>query len=152
MPPERAYRIGHWRGCYSVYSAVGATRKEGRWHTVGQEVIYASVHYSTALLEARAYVGTVRPSNQRFVEIGIPVSTSYEILDADDLPSWDEPGSHAARAFGSLWLVERRSALLIVPSVIAPLDHNLLINPNHPDSRALVVGDEQPVRWDSRLF
>ena len=151
MPPERAYRIGHWSGRHPVFSAVGATLFGGRWHTVGQRVIYASAHYSTALLEARMYV-VAPPSNQRFVEIRIPASTSYEVLDPDHLPGWDEPLSHAARAFGSLWLEERRSALLIVPSVVAPIDRNVLINPTHPDTQGFVVGVEQVVRWDSRLF
>ena len=152
MPPERAYRIGHSSGRFPVFSAVGSTLNEGRWHTVGQEVIYASVYFSTALLEARAYAGDVPPSDQAFVEIEIPPSTSYEMLDAESLLGWDEPSSPAARAFGSIWLEERRSALLIVPSVVAPIDHNVLINPNHPDSQGISVGDEQPVRWDSRLF
>lgn len=151
MPPGRAYRIGHSSGRFPVFSAVGSTRTEGRWHTVGQQVIYASTYYSTALLEARAYAGDI-PAHQRFVEIDIPHSTSYEILDADALPGWDEPSSHTAKVFGSFWLEERRSALLIVPSVIAPIDRNVLINPNHPDSRTLVVGAEQQVVWDSRLF
>lgn len=135
-----------------MFSAVGSTLVEGRWHTVGQEVIYASAYYSTALLEARAYTGAIRPSHQRFVEINIPPSTSYEIVDADVLLGWDEPGSHTARAFGSLWLEEGHTALLIVPSVIAPIDRNVLINPNHPDSPGLSVGPEQQVQWDSRLF
>ncbi len=151
MPPECAYRIGHPGGHYPVFSAVGATLNDGRWHTVGQAAIYASACYSTALPEARAYID-VRPSRQRFIEIGIPPSTSHEVVDTDDVPGWDEPKSHTAHTFGTFWIDEQRSALLVVPSVVAPIDSNILINPNHPDARGLVVGDEQHVRWDCRLF
>ena len=47
---------------------------------------------------------------------------------------------------------ECRSAILIVPSVVAPEEVNVLINPAHPGAAAIKVGREKPVRWDTRLF
>ena len=107
MPPKRAYRIGDSGGRFPVFSPVGAKLNEGRWHNVGQAVIYASAVYSTALLERRAYTD-IRPMRQRFVEIDIRTE-SYEVLTSDDLPGWDEPDSETARTFGSLWFEECRS-------------------------------------------
>ena len=51
----RVYRIGDPQGAYPIYSGEGAARIEGRWHEKGQEVIYTSRHYSTALLEKLAH-------------------------------------------------------------------------------------------------
>jgi len=49
--PMRVFRIGDPKGKYPIYSGEGAAVTEGRWHNKGQEVIYASANYSTAMLE-----------------------------------------------------------------------------------------------------
>lgn len=148
--PMRVYRIGDPRGAYPIYSGEGAAKVEGRWHERGQEVIYTSHHYSTALLEKLAHWNGHLPSNQHYVEIDIPVSTSYEVITKDILPDWVDASK--ARAVGSRWFVEARSAILIVPSFVARLESNVLINPRHRDFRAIRCGLETPVAWDARLF
>ena len=122
----RAYRIGDPHGRHPIYSGEGAALVEGRWHEKGQEVIYASAHYATAMLEKLAHYNGIMPPNQ--------------------------PDSPVARARGSAWLTEQRSAILIVPSYVAREELNVLINPHHPESAAIRVGREKPVRWDARLF
>lgn len=57
-----------------------------------------------------------------------------------------------ARAYGSDWFREGRSAVFLVPSVIAPTDRNLVINLNHPDAKNIApLGPIRPFRWDERL-
>lgn len=150
--PMRAFRIGDPEGRYPIYSGEGAARAEGRWHDMGQDVIYASEHYATAMLEKLAHYNGLLPPNQHFIEIEIPVGTSYEEVTKDSLPNWSRPEGNAARAFGSAWLRSRRSAILIVPSYVAREDSNVLINPHHPDAKAIRPGREEPVFWDARLF
>ena len=82
----------------------------------------------------------------------IPVGTSYEVVQADALPDWHLPDSPSARRFGHLWYAERRSAILVVPSVVARPERNVIINASHPEFSRLVPGDERPVWWDERLF
>jgi len=43
-------------------------------------------------------------------------------------------------------------AILIVPSVIARLDANALVKPNHPDAKKLIVSPPEKIDWDKRLF
>jgi len=50
-----------------------------------------------------------------------------------------------ARAFGDAWIRERRTAVLLVPSVVARREGNLLINPQHPDFGLIVAGSPEPV-------
>ncbi|WP_395023264.1 RES family NAD+ phosphorylase [Dongia sp.] len=57
-----------------------------------------------------------------------------------------------ARAFGSAWCLRRRSLILLVPSVVARVDRNVLINPQHPDFPRAAHGLHQPVWWDERLL
>jgi RES domain-containing protein len=57
-----------------------------------------------------------------------------------------------SKEFGERWCSERRSAILMVPSVVARLDHNVLINPAHPEFAMIRASLHQPVYWDRRLF
>jgi RES domain-containing protein len=57
-----------------------------------------------------------------------------------------------SKAFGEKWCQEKRSAILLVPSVVARVDRNVLINPAHPEFSSLTVSLYQPVFWDRRLF
>ena len=152
--PIRAYRIGDPDGLFPVWSAEGAKQIQGRWHATGQEVIYASEHYSTALLEKLVQCNGILPPNQHFVEATIPQGVSYEVVSEDSLPGWSRSSGASARAFGSQWYRGLQSAVLIVPSVVARLEQNIVINATHPDfeRRRIAVGPEMPVRWDLRLF
>ena len=148
----RAYRIGDPAGQFPVWSTEGAKRVCGRWHEAGAEVIYASESYSTAMLEKLAHWNGALPSNQHFVEITIPKGTSYEVVTADVVPDWFKAGAEAARRFGQAWYAENRSTILIVPSVVARMERNVVINCRHADFAGLTVGLEIPVWWDHRLF
>jgi len=148
--PMRVYRIGDPQGTYPIYSGEGASRIEGRWHEKGQEVIYTSRHYSTALLEKLAHFNGVLPSNQHYIEIEIPAGVSYEIFTKDTVPGWLDLAR--ARAAGSKWFREKRSAILIVPSFVARIEENVIINCGHPEAARIKPGLEHPVAWDMRLF
>ena len=148
----RAYRIGDPAGQFPVWSTEGARRVSGRWHEAGAEVIYASEHYSTAMLEALVHWNGALPPNQHFIKVTIPGGTSYEVATADIVPNWFDPSGEASRRFGRRWYGENRSAILIVPSVVARMERNVLVNRRHPESERLTAGLETPVWWDERLF
>ena len=150
--PMRAYRIGDPAGQFPVWSTEGAKRTSGRWHEAGAAVIYASEHYSTALLEKLVHWNGALPPNQHFVEITIPTGTSYELVTADIIPDWSAPSGVAARRFGHQWYVDNRSAILLVPCVVARMERNVVINTRHADFSGLTVGLETPAWWDRRLF
>ena len=148
----RAYRIGDPAGQFTVWSTEGARRVSGRWHEAGAEVINVSEHYSTAMLEKLVHWNGALPPNQHFIEVTIPKGTSYEVVTADIVPDWFRPGAEAARRFGRQWYEENRSAILIVPSTVARMERNVVINRRHSDFGGLTVGLETPVWWGRRLF
>ena len=87
------------------------------------------------------------------VEIAIAEEVTVERHEDGSLPSgWDCPDMRVARAFGDAWIRERRSTVLVVPSVVARREGNVLINPQHPDFSGIVAGRPEPVVWDARLF
>ncbi len=147
-----AYRIGDAAGRFPIWSDGGARLFSGRWHEAGDPVIYASEHYATAMLEKLAHFEGELPRDQHFIEITIPAGTSYEVFAPHRAPGWRSVGAADAAAFGHAWVIEARSALLLVPSAIAPIERNLLINTTHPDFARISAGLETPVWWDERLF
>ncbi|WP_423928714.1 RES family NAD+ phosphorylase [Candidatus Palauibacter sp.] len=149
--PLEAYRIGDPAGRWPVYSPNGARQVSGRWHERGDRVIYASEHYSTAMLETLVRWSGLPPRDQHLVRIDVPAGTSYEVIEADDLPDWHLPDSGSARRAGQRWYADSRSAILIVPSVVARVERNVIINADHPEFPKLRPGPETPVWWDERL-
>ncbi|RDJ22181.1 hypothetical protein DWF00_23555 [Bosea caraganae] len=146
------YRIGDPNGTYPIFDATGSTIAPGRWNTPGSPLIYTSEHYSTALLEKLVHGSGRLPPNQHFVEIVIPRGVSYEVFVPPALPGWDLMPATVSKDHGEIWWREKRSAILIVPSVVARLDRNILINPVHPEFRLIQASLHEPVFWDRRLF
>lgn len=146
------YRIGDQR--HPLWDGTGAALVGGRWNSPGRPVIYGSLSYACCMLEilAHANIGRV-PVSHRFVVADVPSGIKAKRYDEVDLPKdWDRDNSQAARNFGDQWLDERKSAILLVPSVVARLEWNALVNPLHPDARRLTISNPQKVIWDARLF
>lgn len=149
----KAYRIGAANNRYPIFDGTGSTLFPGRWNTAQYRMLYCSQHYSTALLEKLVHTNTGKiPSYQQWVEITIPVGTSYETVTPYSLLGWNDPSQEISKAFGDRWIFEQRSSILFVPSLVAPVDNNILINEAHPQFHNLVASLNQPVVWDSRLF
>lgn len=146
------YRIGDPDGEFPIFDATGSKLFPGRWNTEDTPLIYASEHYSTALLEKLVHGSGQLPPNQHFITITVPNGVSYETVTGDTLPGWDHPDCRIARAYGADWCRKARSAILIVPSVVARMERNILINPAHPEFARIEHSLHVPVRWDTRLF
>jgi RES domain-containing protein len=115
-------------------------------------MIYASEHFSTALLEKLVHGSGRLPPNQHYVEITIPPGVTYEMFDAAAHPGWDMATGAVSKALGETWQRSRRTLLLIVPSVVARPERNILINPEHPEFGRTTTSLHQPAYWDRRLF
>lgn len=147
-----AYRIGDPDGAHPIFDATGSKLFPGRWNTPVSPILYTSQHYSTAMLEKLVRGSGRLPPNQHFIEITIPNGISYEVLEPAGLPGWDDPACAVSKTYGEKWQQSRRSLLLIVPSVVARMEHNFLVNPEHPGYRQLAPSLHKPVWWDKRLF
>lgn len=115
-------------------------------------MIYTSEHYSTAMLEKLVHGSGSLPPNQHYIEITLPNGLSYEVLNPAHLPGWDDAVPAVSKMYGETWQQARRSVILLVPSVVARVDRNILINPDHPEFPKVTHSLEQPVWWDARLF
>lgn len=147
-----AYRIGDPQGHYPIFDATGATLAPGRWHRQHAPVIYASEHYSTAMLEKLVRANGEMPPNQHWIRITLPRGLSYEIATAAAVPGWDRPLPEPSREYGTQWALQRRSAVLYVPSLVARMESDVLINPAHPEFGDIKTSLAEPIWWDERLF
>jgi len=148
--PFRAWRIADNR--HPIYDGTGAMAWGARWNSPGHPVIYASASFACAMLErlAHAGIGSI-PKDQHSITIDIP-AIDIEEITAVDISGWDLPDLSVSRAYGDGWLHSKRTAVLVVPSVVARPDRNVLINPAHPDFRKITHSTSEPVVWDRRLF
>ena len=146
------YRIGDPDRTFPIFDAEGARLYPGRWNTHSSPVIYTSEHYSTAMLEKLVHANLVLPANQHFIEITIPNGVSYEAFQTAAHPGWDSRNEAICKQFGHEWHDARRSALLLVPSIPARIERNILINPLHPDAGRITHTLPEPVWWDERLY
>lgn len=146
-----AYRIADRR--HTIFDGQGAAIYGGRWNSPGRRVIYAAESYAGAMLEvlASANIGRV-PKYHAWIEILIGEEVSVEELDARKVRRWDAPDQRASRMFGDKWYDEKRSTVLIVPSTVARLERNVVINQEHSGFRTLRASKPKPVIWDERLF
>ena len=148
----KLFRIADTR--HTIWSGTGAMLVGGRFNSPGRAVIYAALTFAGAMLEVlvHARIGKV-PKTHGWVEATVPDDVLVERHTAETLlAGWDAAALQAARQFGDAWLTESRSAILVVPSVVARAEFNVLVNPMHPDAARIVVADPQPVVWDERLF
>ena len=148
--PLRAFRIADMR--HAIFDGTGAMLYGARWNSPGRRVIYAAETYAGALLEILVHASGSVPRSQGYVEIEIPSGLSIEEITQDDVPRWDSQSFEATRAFGDRWYDERRTPVLIVPSVVTLVERNVLINQEHPEFPLVQVSQAVPVRWDARLW
>ncbi|MEI9941631.1 MAG: RES domain-containing protein [Pseudomonadota bacterium] len=151
-----AYRVATETRKYGALdlSGLGAAVDPGRWNKPGQAVLYTALSAALAMLETVAHIDAAGlPLNKFMIEITIPdeVWARREVLDLARLdPTWKAvPAGLAGERAGSEWIDTRRSALLLVPSVIVPEESCLLVNPAHADAQTLSARVLRKVEYDS---
>jgi len=137
-------------------SGTGAKITGGRWNEVGVGMVYAASTRALACLETLVHLNAGGlPLNRYLVEVVIPddLWTAAEVATPATLDAgWDaEPAGRTSISFGTHWANSKRSALLVIPSVIVPEESNLLINPTHPDAMRLTARKVRKWLYDPRM-
>lgn len=144
-----AYKASDIEGKGGLYSG-------GRWHIEGHPIVYTASHVSLSLLETIVHVkNSSMPLNRYLIEIEVPDSVwdARDILDPTTLPGWDAiPSGQTSHEYGTNWLNSKKAACLLeVPSVIVPMEKNILINPKHDDSKLLKAINLGKFLYDPRI-
>lgn len=145
-----------WRiSNYADLSGSGGLKASARWHTRGRRIVYLSSSPPSALLEILVHLEIEEghlPRSYKLLEIEVSDDVRIEKLaDWATLPeNWPQKQS-LTRVLGNQWLTRNSSALLEVPSALAPHTSNFLLNPLHNDAARIMIISVSRQRLDRRL-
>jgi RES domain-containing protein len=149
------WRISKRKYAATAFNGEGARRFGGRWNSRGRSVVYTSATLSLAALETFVHI-EISDAGNLFVYIRaeIPEEIQMETLALSQLPpNWRNlPAPSALSEVGDKWFDEEKTAILVVPSAVIPVENNYLINPLHPDFSKIQIHPPQPFELDPRMW
>ena len=138
----------------TTLEGIGGLLVAGRWHRRGHPILYTSSSAALAALEVLVHLEPLQaPDDLRLLGLELPDGLAIETLDLQQLPDdWQSlPAPESTQSIGSAWLEKRSSVALRVPSVIVPMESNVLLNPRHPEMARVRISSNEAFRFDSRL-
>ena len=151
LPPDRCFRIARRR--YADLTGEGARLVGGRWNSAGRPAVYLAEVPALAVLETVVHLDLhdeILPADYMLVEVDF-----QELGNAADWlhegPTFP-PGDQDCRATGDAFLELGRALALRVPSVIAPMSRNVIVNPAHPLASKVRIHSVAPFAFDRRLL
>ncbi|HEX6633280.1 MAG TPA: RES family NAD+ phosphorylase [Usitatibacter sp.] len=149
----QAFRIVKERHVLTAFSGDGARAYGGRWNRPGVPMVYAAQTRALAALEALAhFAGAERRISFVTFEIEVPDSLVIRVSPAELPTDWrSEEPRPSTQDLGSDWQLRADSVALLVPSVLIPQEYCLLLNPEHRDTRKVMIRYPEPFRFDGRL-
>jgi RES domain-containing protein len=147
------FRLVKAKHAATAFSGEGARLAGGRWNRPGTSLVYTSESLSLAALETFVHLQPV-DKRIRYVWFRVTVPANVAIDKLPSLPkTWrDSPPGEATQSVGSRWSKQATAAVLRVPSILVPGEHNLLLNPQHHQFRRLKISEPEPFEFDGRLW
>ena len=134
-------------------SCEGTRRNGGRWNSKGVAVLYCATSESLAMLELRVHSPLPFPRTRWRFAIEVPEDALISPASKDLPRGWNKlPPGPASKRFGDAWVSRGSSLGLLVPSVVASEEKNLVLNPSHPRFQEVRVLSRQRVILDKRLY
>lgn len=136
----------------SAFSGEGARLYGGRWNSKGVPMVYTASTISLALLEMKVQANSMTP-RYACIAAEIPDDVLVMELSPENLrKDWRGYGVQDLQEIGDQWIAEGKSAILMVPSAVVPMEFNYLINPAHDDFKMIRIGDPFDFNVDQRLI
>ncbi len=151
----RVYRILRKPYSKKPFDGEGAYRFGGRWSSAGTRLAYTAEHLSLAMIEYFIHVDADDPPKDLVVVTAdVPESVSSISISPKRLPAnWRDSLSPPELAgFGDAFVRAGKAAVLIVPSALAPVESNWLINPLHPEFSRIKQNSAIAFEYDHRFF
>jgi RES domain-containing protein len=116
-------------------------------------VIYAATSIALAALEYAVHTAE-RPVDSTLLTMELPANSVITIEHhlGGPLPGNWPFADEQTRHLGTEWLHSRKSIALEVPSIVIPLERNLILNPAHPGFSEVRIVDAVPFFFDPRIF
>ena len=151
----QAWRIVKRKHANHAFDGEGSRLFGSRWTSPGLAVAFAAETLSLATLEVLVHLEASDHPLPAYVVFRVSFPDDL-IEDLDRLslpPTWrDSPTPPELQAIGDAWVRGASSAILRVPSVIVPHEHNFLINPAHAQFSEVIIQGPEPLDVDPRVF
>lgn len=138
----------------TAFDGEGAGLYGGRWNHPGSAAVYVSDSLALAALEYFVHLGSAA-RGMRFVciPVELPDAMIDSVGEGQLPPNWrEEPAPEETRDIGTRWLKDVSAVALRVPSVIVPVEFNLLLNPAHEEFSRIKIGKPRPFDFDPRMW
>ena len=115
--------------------------------------MYCSSTLALAALETLVHIGE-EGRTLAFIsfEVNIPAAVRVDRLGKAPRSWREEPPGESSMRVGSNWLREQRSVAFALPSILAPGEFNVLLNPAHADFPRLKISRPKPFSFDPRMW
>jgi len=146
-----AWRIVDAEFASDAFTGEGARIYGGRWNSKGIPMVYCASTLSLATLEILVHL-TSDDILREFVQCEAAFDDRL-VQNAGPLPAdWRaSPPPAQLKTIGDLWVANRSSAVLRVPSTVTRSEDNYLLNPRHPDFKHIRIRPKQTIKLDQRL-
>ena len=127
------------------------SQRDARWTSkTSSPVVYTSLSPGGAMLEFLVHRDSTLTEDLSLATAQIPAASIQNLSNPPQ--DWEErPYRKEVQAVGDIWLQQRESLALKVPSAVCSGEYNLLINPAHRDFALLAVVSVKSFSLDSRL-
>ncbi len=152
----RLYRLVKTRFAKDAFTGEGASQYGGRWNSKGRLCVYLGETVSLCQLETLVHLNDA-DELKSFTLFTLDIPDEYiEVLGTGSLPdNWNDDVSPASlKEIGDNWLQQGETLVLLIPSVLSPIERNALFNPAHPLAATVLANglNGQPFQMDARLF
>ena len=148
------FRIVAPRWADDALSGEGARKFGGRWNSPGHSMIYLGGSRALCALEMLVHLTSPlsRAKRYKMVQVEIP-SQLIANYPLGILPEkWrNYPPTSLTQEIGDDWLLAGGQLALRVPSILIPEEHNILLNPHHPDFSKIISHVPKDFDFDPRL-
>ncbi|WP_103071367.1 RES family NAD+ phosphorylase [Aquimarina sediminis] len=149
----QVYRIAKQKYIKDL-TGIGAKTVGGRWNPKGVAVLYTSTTAALSTLEVLAHLPAAYfPDDMALATITVPdeLITTIDIKKVPD--NWNKiPVPIEVQNYAMHWIIEEKYLGLMVPSIIIPMEQNLLVNPLHPEFHQVKLLNIEPFSFDTRLL
>ncbi len=134
------YRLVHGKWAGQAFDGEGARLYGGRWNSKGKSCVYTAGSEALAILEILVHLNNRAALKQyRLFQLNIDTEQLLTVSLTNLPQSWRQhPAGADSASVGDDWLAQQASLALAVPSVIAPREQNILLNPAHAAYQACI--------------
>jgi RES domain-containing protein len=146
------YRISQTKYINDL-SGEGARRYGGRWNRPGVPVLYTAQHLSLAVLELIVHFNAKDALMLPYSYISIDIPNDKLIKLQDTIFQFENIEANNENLWKTLdhYFLNGKTLGLIVPSIVIPIEYNVILNPLHMEYSSIKVIETARLNLDERL-